>query len=69
MSVVNVTRNGKKRGALPVSTIRVTLTEGDATLQGVDSTISREAFNGQPVVLLNNKNLSSLIHRQPEVNL
>ena len=68
MSVVDGTRNCKKRGALPLSAIRVTLTEGDA-LQGVDSIISCEAFNGQPVVLLNDKNLSSLIHRQPEVSL
>ena len=66
--VVDVTRNSKKRGALPVSTIRVTVTEGDATLQGVDNTIFHEAFNGHLVVLLNNKNLSSLIHRQPKVS-
>ena len=45
--VVDVSR--KKRGALSVSAIRVTLTEDDATLQGVSSSISREAFNGQPV--------------------
>ena len=48
--VLDVTRNGKKRGALPVSTIRVTLTECD-TLQGGDSIISQETFNGQQVVL------------------
>ena len=66
VGVVDVTRHGIKRGAFAVSTIAGTLTECDATLHGVSSSISGEAFNGQQVVLLNNKNLPSLIHRHPK---
>lgn len=58
---VQDSKKGKKKKTVqPVSSLRVEVSDENATVKGVSRAISEEAFGGQPVVLLNTKNLAVL---------
>ena len=57
---VTRSRKGKKKVVTPVSTLRMNLNDEDTTVSSVSRSVAAEAFDGQPVVLLNNKNLPIL---------